>query len=80
MSVRGLTELKRYPNGMLRLVKGLEIDIKEVCSGSDAELHFGDIVRGNIQKDYMEGFMKVEKGWDHNVEGDAVEGSVNCVC
>ena len=26
----------------------------------------------------MEGFMNEEIDWDHNVEGDAVEGPVDC--
>ena len=28
----------------------------------------------------MESFMYEESGWDYIVEGDAVEGQVECVC
>ena len=35
--------------------------------------------RGNVWKDYMERMMNEENYWDHNVEGDAVEGPVVCV-
>ena len=35
---------------------------------------------GKVYKDYMEGIMNEEYDWDHNVEGDAVEGPVDCVC
>ena len=30
--------------------------------------------RGKVWKDYMEWIMNDESDWDHNVEGDAVEG------
>ena len=33
-----LTELKKIPTGMLRLVKGLKTDSKEVEGGSDGKL------------------------------------------
>ena len=36
-------------------------------------------VRGKIWKDYMKMIMNEENEWDHNVEGDAVEGPVVCV-
>ena len=34
---------------------------------------------GNVLKDYMERIMNEENDWDHNVEGDSVEGPVVCV-
>ena len=37
-------------------------------------------VRGKVWKDYMERIMNEENEWDHNVEGDAVEGPVVFVC
>ena len=47
--------------------------------GSDGKLCFSEMVRGKIFKDYMEMNMNEANDWDHNVEGDAVEGSVVCV-
>ena len=35
--------------------------------------------RDKVWKDYMERTMNEENDWDHNVEGDAVEGPVACV-
>ena len=76
-----LTELKNCPNGMLRLVKGLKTDGKEVEGGrgSDGKPSFSEKERDKVRKDYMERIMNEENDWDYNVEGDAVEGSVVCV-
>ena len=78
-----LTELQNCPNGMFRLVKGLETHSKEFeggrcMRGSGGKLCFSEKERGKW-KDYMERIMNEENGWDHNVEGDAVEGPVDCV-
>ena len=35
--------------------------------------------RGNVWKDYVERILNEENDWDHNVEGDTVEGPVVCV-
>ena len=40
---------------------------------------FSDKERGKVRKDYMERIMTEEKDWNHNVEGDAVEGPVDCI-
>ena len=69
---------------MPKLVKGMKTDSIEVergrCKrGSDGKLCFSEKERGKIWKDYMERIMKEENDWDHNVEGDAVEGPVVCV-
>ena len=40
---------------------------------------FSEKERSNVWKDYMEQIMNEENYWDHNVEGDAVEGPVVCV-
>ena len=48
--------------------------------GSDGKLCFGVKERCNVWKDYMERIMIEENDWDRNVEGDAVEGPVGCVC
>ena len=76
-----LTELQNCPNGMLRLVKGLKTDSKEVeggrcMRGSDGKLCFGEKERCNVWKDYLERITNEEIDWDHNVEGDTVEGQV----
>ena len=68
---------------MLRLVKGLKIDSKEVeggrcMRGSDGKLCFVKKERGEVWKDYIEGIMNEENNWDHDMEGDAV-GPVVCV-
>ena len=69
---------------MFRFVKGLKTDSKEVeggrcMSGSDGRLCFSGKERGKVWKDYMERIMNEENYYDHNVEGDAVEGLVVCV-
>ena len=46
--------------------------------GSDVELCFSE-KEGDIDwKDYIERFMTEENDLDHNMEGDAVEGPVDC--
>ena len=69
---------------MFRLVKGLKTDSKEVeggryMRGSDANLCFSEHERGKVWKDCMAMITNEENYWDHNVEGDSVEGSVVCV-
>ena len=62
---------------MLRLVKGLKTYSKEVEDGRCMEVmesRFSEKKRGKVCKDYMERIMDEENDWDHNVEGDAVEG------
>ena len=41
---------------------------------------FSEKKRDKVWKDYMIRIMNEENDWDHNVEGDAVEGPVVCVC
>ena len=69
---------------MFRQVKELKNDSKEVEGGrcmrrSDGKLCFSEKERGKVWKDYMERIMNEESDWDHNVEGDTVEGPVVCV-
>ena len=45
---------------------------------SDGKLCFSEKERGKVWKDYMKRTMNKENGWDH-VEGDAIEGPVDCV-
>ena len=76
------TELKNYQNGMSGLVQGLKTDSKEVgggrcMRGSDGELPFRALERGKVWKDYIERIINEENDWDHNVEGDAIEGHVS---
>ena len=47
--------------------------------GSDGKLCFNEKERGKVWKDYMEWIMNLENDWDHDVEGDAVEGPLVCV-
>ena len=47
--------------------------------GSDGKLFFSETERGKDWKDYMGRIMNEENDWDYNVEGDAVEGPVDCV-
>ena len=56
---------------MLRLVKGLNTDSKEVeggrcMRGSDGKLCFSEKER--VWRDYMKWIMNEENDWDHNVE------------
>ena len=69
---------------MIRLVKGLKTDSKEVeggwcMRGSDGKLCLRKKERGKVWKDYMERIMNEENDWYSNAEGDAVEGPVVCV-
>ena len=48
--------------------------------GSDEKLCFSEKEEGIVWKVYMERLMNKVNDWDHNVEGDAVEGSEVCVC
>ena len=57
-----LTEMQNCQYGMLRLVKGLKTDSKEVeggrcMKGNDEKLCFSEKERGNVWKDYMERIM-----------------------
>ena len=61
------------------LVKGLKMDSEEVEGGSDGKLCFSEKERGKVWNDYMERITNEENHWNHNVEGDAVEGPVVCV-
>ena len=75
------TELQNCPNWMLRLVKGLKTDSKEVkggrcIRGSDGKLCFSE---NDVWKDYIECVVNEKNDWDLNVEGNAVEGPVVCV-
>ena len=70
---------------MLRLVKGLKTDSKEVEKGRcmrecGGKLCLSEKKRGKVWKDYMKRIMNEENDWDYNVEGDAIEGPVVCVC
>ena len=47
--------------------------------GSGGKLCFNEKERGEVRKDYMERIMNEENHWDHNVEGDLVEGAAICV-
>ena len=85
MSEEALTELQNCPYGMFRLVLGLKTDRNEVeggrcMRGSDGKMCFTEKERGKVWKDYMERIMNEENDWNRNVEGDAVEGPVACVC
>ena len=69
---------------MFWLVRGLKADSKEVeggrcMRGSDGKLCFSEKESGIVWKDYVEWIMNGEHYWDHNMEGDAVEGPVDCV-
>ena len=46
--------------------------------GSDGRLCFCE-ERGKVWKNYVEWIMNEENGWDRNMEGDAVDGSVFCI-
>ena len=78
-----ISELKSCLNGMFRLVRALKIDEveeKRCVRGSDGKLCFSEKERGKVWKDYMERIMRKENEWDHDMEGDAVEGPIACVC
>ena len=65
-------------------MKVLKTDCKDVeggrcVRGSDGKLCFSEKERGKVWNVYVERIMNEENDWDHNVEGDAVEGPVVCV-
>ena len=62
---------------MFSLVKRLMTDSNEVEGGRC--MRGSEKERCNVWKDYVERIMNEENDWDHNVEGDAVEGPVVCV-
>ena len=85
MAEEAITELHHCQYGMFRQVKGLKTDSKQVqggrcVRGSDGKQCFSENERSKVWKDYMERIMNEEDDWDCNVEGDAVEGPVVCVC
>ena len=47
---------------------------------NDGKLILCERERGKVWMNYMERIMNEENDWDHNEEGDAVEGPVVCVC
>ena len=70
---------------MLRSVKGLKMDSKEVdggrcMRGCDGKLCFIEKEGCKVWKFCMKRIMNEENDRDHNVEGDAVEGPVVCAC
>ena len=57
-----LTELKKYPNEIFRLVKGLinyskQVEAGRYMRGSDGKLCFSEKKRGKVLKDYLERIM-----------------------
>ena len=64
---------------MFRLVRALKTDNKVVEGGSDGKLCYSEEEGGKFWKDYMDKIISKENDWGHNVEGDAVDGSVVCV-
>ena len=65
-------EFINCPNEILRLVRGLNIDSKEVdgeicMRGSDGKMCLSEKERGKVWKNYMERIMNVENYWDNNV-------------
>ena len=69
---------------MIWLVRGLKTDSKEVEGGrcmreGDGKLCISEKERGKVWKFCMERIMNEDNDWDHNVEGDAVEGPVVCL-
>ena len=68
-----LSELRNCPNGMLRLVKVLKTDSKEVeggrcMRGNDGKLCSSEMERGKVWKDYVERIMDDKNYMDNNVE------------
>ena len=56
------------------------IEGRRFMRGCNGKLCFSDKESGKVWNEYMERIMNEENDWDHNVEGDAVEGPVVCVC
>ena len=48
--------------------------------GSDEKLCLSEKERGKVWKDCIERIMNDENDWDHNMEGNTVQGPVICVC
>ena len=51
----------------------------ETKRGSDGKVCFSEKERGKVWKNYMERIVIEENDWDHNVDRDAVGGSVVCI-
>ena len=56
-----------------------EVDGGRCMRGSDGMLCFSEKERGKVWKDYIKMILNEENYWDHNVEGDAVEGPMICI-
>ena len=54
----------------------MKTDSKEVDGGSDGKLCISEKESSKVWKDCMERIMNEDNDWDHNVEGDVVEGPV----
>ena len=78
-----LTELKSYPNGMSKIVRGLKIDSKYVecrrcMRGSVGLLCFNEKERSNVWN-YMERFLNGENDWVCQVKEDTTVVSWDCI-
>ena len=70
---------------MFRIVKGLKTDCIEdeggrCVKGNDGKLCFSVKERVKVWKDYINRIMNKENDWHYDVEGDAVDHPVVCVC
>ena len=64
---------------MIFMTGSKEVEGGRCIRGIDGTLCFSEKERGNVWKDYMERIMNEGSDWDHDVDGDAVEGAVMCM-
>ena len=64
--------------GFYQMADSKLVDGGRCMRGIDGKLCFSEQESGKVWKDYVKGTMNEENDWDHNVERDAVEGSVVC--
>ena len=77
--IDGLTITLRRSSHYPAIRIGALVYADSIAITSDTKLRFCEKERGKVWKEYMEQIMNEENDWDHNVEGDAVEGPVVCV-
>ena len=72
-----LLTCESFANGIVVLLRGLNVNSKEVERGRYVTEGYGNLCFNekescNVWTNYIERIMKEENYWDHNVKGDAL--------
>ena len=79
-----MEELREKPNKILKFVKFMKRDRKDVegrkwIKGKDGRIDFSQEDRCKIWKEHMEKIMNEENSWNHKVDAAIAEGPVEKV-